>query len=222
PAPLPRRARALEYRVPREHLTPPDSINDVRRYTTALDAACPHPSPRDRDVLLANERQLAAAASDRSATADDWHALACVRGLLDLSGGFGRGGLLMPLGAGGLEGATNAWLEALAHDNTHLASAEGLAVLALDQTTPKKGVEVRAALARAVHNGVTAPAVVRACALFALRASELERSNLCAVEGLRDGGDSTWQMLHLSRLAAHGADTLMVTTLFDAALKSAH
>lgn len=222
PGPPTRRARALQMRVPRENLAPPDSLTDVSRYLAAINAACPHPAPRDRNTLFADERRLAAMVTGSNPSADDWHALACVRALLDADEASGREGLLMPLGTGWQEGATSAWLQALERDSVHLASAEGLAVLALDQAFPRKGNEVRVALARAVNAGITAPVAVRGCALMTVRAIELPASNACVLVGLEGGGDSTWQLLHLARLAARGADTLLVSTLLEAALKSAH
>jgi hypothetical protein len=210
-----------QFRVSAANLAPADSLTDVTRYTAALDAACPHPSPRDRGALLAHERRLSDEAMGSNTLPDDWHALACVRALLDLDDVRGREGLLMPLGAGWQEGATNAWLKALELDSTHLASAEGLAVLALDQAFPRKGDLVRAAMVRAVHGGVVAPAPVRSCALLAIRAGELEAANLCAVGGLGGGGDSTWQWLLLARLASRSADTAAVSALLTAALTTA-
>ncbi len=49
-----------------------------------------------------------------------------------------------------------------------------------------------------------------------------EASNRCTIVGLEGGGDSTWQLLHLARLASRSADTATVASLLDAAMAAAH
>lgn len=206
--------------VPSALLQPPDSLTDVSRYRSALEAACPHDSPRDRSVLLADESRLSREAP-RLNDAAAWHALACVRALLDLDNAIGREGLLMPLGMGWQEGATIALLRALQTDSVHTAAAELLGVIALEQTRPKQGEAVRDALARAVLGGAVTPAAGRACARFEALAQSRERSAQCAAAGLAAGLDSTWMLLHLARLAAASSDTLATSRFFDAALRAA-
>ncbi len=214
--------RPLVFTIPRATLAPPDSLTDISHLHDALAAGCPDRSGLDRTSLLAEERVLAARDAKAGALASDWLDLGCTRALLDLDGAIAREGLQMPLGTSWQTGATRSLLSALELDHRSSRAAEVLAVVALDQAEPKEGRAVRDALARAVTGGVTAPAAVRGCALLSLRMGELAASNRCTIIGLEAGGDSTWQLLHLARLASRSADTATVASLLDAAMAAAH
>lgn len=216
----PQVARAATPAVSPALLRPPDSLTDVSTYRAALEAACPHPSSRDRRVLLSEEAIAEERARRHDSTAS-WHDLACLRALLDAEGATGHEGLVMPLGAGWQEGATNALLRALDRDSLHVHSAELLGLLVLDQTRPKRGEAARDAVARAVLGGAVSPAAARACARFDALAGTPDRSARCAVAALAAGVDSTWMLLHLARLAAGAADTLSTIRFHEAALQAA-
>lgn len=217
-----RPARRLEFNIPRDAMVPPDSLTDLTHYALAIDAACPEFAGLGRDALFDRERSLALEAGKAGATLDTWLALGCARAQLDVHGAFAREGLLMPLGDGWQAGATRAFLKVLEVDRLHTRASEVLAVMATEQAVPVEGEAIRSALAWAVSAGVTAPAAVRGCALLSLRQGDLAASNQCITIGLEAGGDSTWQLLHLARLASRSIDTATVSSLIDAALGAAH
>jgi hypothetical protein len=222
PVPRSRPTRELEYTVPRAALVPPDSLTDLSHYAAAIDAACPGFAGLERDAMFDRERRLALEAGKGAPALATWLALGCARAQLDADGAFAREGLLMPLGDGWQAGATRAFLKVLELDRTNVVATELLAVMALEQAAPVAGPEVRSALAWAVTSGVTAPAAVRGCALLSLRLGDLAASNQCITVGLEGAGDSTWQLLHLARLASRSIDTATVSLLIDAALGAAH
>ncbi len=211
-------ALPLRFTVPRADLAPPDSVTDFSHYRAAVSAACPARVERGRTALLAEEGLVASRARKGRPTADQLFQLACLRARLDIDEAIGREGYLMPLGTSWQHGATNAALLALTRGKDDYAIAELLAVIALDQPEPDEAQAVRDALAKEVTGGVTAPAAVRGCALLSLRLGDLAASNQCITVGLQGGGDSTWQLLHLARLASRSADTATVSTLLDAAM----
>ncbi|MEO8480175.1 MAG: carboxypeptidase regulatory-like domain-containing protein, partial [Gemmatimonadota bacterium] len=216
-----RTARREPFSVPRRVLSPPDSLTDVSHYHAAIDFACPA-APATRNALFQAEVVAADRAGRSPNDAAGWHALACVRAHLDLEGAIGRESVEMPLGTSWQEGAINAELKALTAQPDRRESAELLAVLMADQPEPKPAAAIRIALARAVTDGVAAPAAVRGCAALSLRLGDLAATNRCVEIGLEGGADSTWQLMLLARLASRTPDTAFVSTLFDGALGTAH
>jgi hypothetical protein len=207
--------------VPSAGLTPPGDVHDRSSYAMALDALCGTPQSLDRAALLREELRHAFVASGQAVSPDDWHRLGCVRSWLDVAGAIAHEGFLMPLGAAWQEGATRAWLAMLERHPEERRAADALGVLAVEQPFPKREPEVRAALVAAVARGIAAAAAVRGCAILTHRAGDRLASGQCTVAGLRAGHDSTWQLLHLSRLAASAGDTSLTVTLFDRALREA-
>lgn len=214
-------ARREPFSVPRRVLSPPDSLADVSHYQAAIDFACPA-APAARSELFKAEVVAADHAGRDANDAAAWHTLACVRAHLDVDGAIGRESREMPLGTSWQEGAINAELRALTAEPDRRESAELLAVLMSDQPEPKPAAAIRMALARAVTDGVAAPAAVRGCAALSLRLGDLAATNRCVEIGLEGGADSTWQLMMLARLASRTPDTAFVSTLFDGALGSAH
>lgn len=221
PLAKPRTARREPFSVPRRVLSPPDSLSDVSHYQAAIDFACPAP-PATRSELFRLEAIAAGRAGQSPNDAEEWHTLACARAHLDVDGAIGRQSREMPLGTSWQEGAINAELKALTAQPDRRESAELLAVLMSDQPEPKPAAAIRMALARAVTDGVAAPAAVRGCAALSLRLGDLAATNRCVEIGLEGGADSTWQLMMLARLASRTPDTAFVSTLFDGALGSAH
>ena len=188
--------------------------------TASIRAQCSHPTPDTRDALLKDELRLTHAARNNG-TSDAWHALGCTRALLYAADAIGREGLLMPLGTSWHEGATRALITGLDGAPNHEAMAALLAELAIAEVVGTPPEAVADVLIRARDAGVQGRAALRGCSEMTRRSRRFSEAARCGATALAHGVDSTWQLLHLARLAFMSRDTTAGQQHFFRAVQAA-
>jgi hypothetical protein len=77
-------------------------------------------------------------------------------------------------------------------------------------------------LVYAVRNGITPPALVRACTSLAITIGDFATARDCSIRGLDLGQDSTWHHLRLAAIASWARDTTPGVAHFLAASEASH
>lgn len=186
-----------------------------------LRSTCPSSIADDRAALL----KLEARQGDRNVLRNDaaaWTSLGCTRALLSALGALSREGTEMIAGDSWAQSALNAFERSLALRPGDRATADMLAVLAMNEPEPRGFADLAVALDKAAAAGPVGNAALRGCADYGLRSGHPEITRRCSTRALREGKDSTWHSLLLARLDFRDADSVAGARRFAQAAGAAH
>lgn len=189
----------------------PGTFADLRGSVERVCGLTDHP---DVTTLLDRERRTAWGTHESHVSADTWLTLGCIRGVLAGERALAGPGPLMDAGNSWAQGAERVMKEVLKQRPGDPRAAEVLGLLALDDNDPDDLKTATTTMLAAVVRGIKTPAVLRACAEFALRVHADTASRNCSELALRLGDDSTWHLMRLAQLAFRGADTVQGNRLF--------
>lgn len=189
--------------VPMRHPGTDSSVN------AQLRTLCPAPDLANHTALLNREVDAGNRAPFRGAPEDAWTKLGCARVALSMTDVTPREGPAMPLGGSWSQGALSAMLEAVERHPAQGRAAEVAALLALRELRPRLLERAANDFVKAIHAGVTTPAVLRGCDEFALRLGRDSLAGSCAALGLEHGSDSTWHFIVKARLAFRKTDSAL-------------